>query len=111
MGSNPIGGSGMRNTTGIGQLSEAAIILALTRAQVQVYVPLGHSQRADLVIEVAGRLYRVQCKTGRYQRGGVEFNANSRSLSGTRDYRGQIEYFGVYCPPIDQAYLVPVGEV
>src|SRR5262249_41637511 len=28
-----------------------------------------------------------------------------------RSYRGQADYFGVYCPQTDKVYLVPVDEV
>lgn len=30
---------------------------------------------------------------------------------GRRDYRGQVDYFAVYCPETDKVYLVPVEDV
>ena len=41
-------------------------------------------------------------------------SVDSRSVDGTtlrRGYRGEVEWFGVYCPANRQVYLVPVDDV
>lgn len=55
----------------------------------------------------------VQCKTGRSLQGCVVWNACSknRDTQARRDYRGQVDYFGVWFPEQDKVYLVPVGVV
>jgi hypothetical protein len=70
-----------------------------------------------LVIDDGRRLWRVQCKTGRLREGAVRFptcssfahHANPKFTQ--RDYLGQIDAFGVYCPETTAVYLIPIGDV
>ncbi|MBV9270758.1 MAG: hypothetical protein JO165_06670 [Candidatus Eremiobacteraeota bacterium] len=104
-----------RNTKRIGDISEAAVALALLEAGYQVCVPFGENNRFDLVIERDNVLARVQVKTGRMRNGSIVFNCFSshthRGGASARCYIGEIEYFGVYCPDFRSVYLVPVGDV
>ena len=102
----------------IGDKSEACIIAKLMQVGYAVLIPFGGSERYDLVIEDAdGQFWRVQCKTGRYEVGTVEFNTGStndwyyRKRIKVKDYQGQIDYFAVYCPQLETTYLVPVDHV
>lgn len=89
-------------------------MLALEDAGYAVFAPYGENTRTDLVIDDGSRLARVQCKTGRLQSGAVRFRAcssyahhpNPKILK--RDYLGEIDYFGVYCPETLGVYLVPI---
>jgi hypothetical protein len=107
----------MRSTSKVGEISTAQVLAALVRSGKSVLLPFGDHKRYDLVIEEQdGCFYRVQCKTGRIYRGSLWFatcSVDSRSGRGTirRSYRGEITYFGVYCPGNNKAYLVPVDEV
>jgi hypothetical protein len=100
-----------------GDRSTLAIMLALNEAGYRLLVPFGENTRYDLVIDGGVRLARVQCKTGRLRNGGVVFNAcssyahhpNPRVVK--RDYQGEIDYFGVFCPETRQSYLVPIEHV
>ena len=80
-------------------------------------LPVGDHLRYDLAIDDHGTILRVQCKTGRLKNGVVRFDTcsiDSRSQKGRcvrRNYRGEIELFGVYCPDNDKCYLVPVEKV
>jgi PD-(D/E)XK endonuclease len=102
--------------------SEAAILARLSGQEgVTILLPFGGGNgRYDMVIDDHGTFYRVQCKTGRLEQNGtvVAFNAASSTYHyyggkarERRDYRGQVEYFGVYCPQINRAFLVPVDIV
>ena len=102
--------------------TEAAILARLSGQEgVTILLPFGGGNgRYDMVIDDHGTFYRVQCKTGRLEQNGtvVAFNAASSTYhyySGKgrerRDYRGQVEYFGVYCPQNNRAFLVPVDIV
>ncbi len=88
---------------------------ALLRANRAVLRPWGDNQRYDLVIDEGdGRFSRVQCKTGKLDKSGSSLTFPTRSVAGgvrSRDYRGQIEFFGVYAPEIDKVYLVPIDAV
>lgn len=104
-----------RNPKAIGELSEAAVVHHLVRAGYDVARPLGDNARYDLIVEdVDGRFIRVQVKTGRLKRdGAVHFPTSSSQAhrgGGRQSYRGQCELFAVYCPELDESYLVPVEE-
>jgi hypothetical protein len=103
-----------RDTKSVGDLSEAAVLHALVRLGHYVSIPLGENHRYDLVVEIGGTLRKVQVKTGRLRMGSILFNAYSshahRNGRG-RSYRGDADYFGVYCPDIRRVFLVPVDDV
>jgi hypothetical protein len=83
----------------------------------QLLVPFGENTRYDLVIDDGVRLARVQCKTGRLRNGVIVFRTvstyghhpNPKILK--RDYLGEIDFFGVYCPETAGVYLVPISDI
>jgi len=103
------------NAKTVGDISEAMVLAALVRVGKDVLIPWGDNLRYDLAYEEGGKLIRVQCKTARpVGNGSITFPTSSRlgNPGGKRrDYRGQIEFFGVYYPPIQEVYLVPVNSV
>ena len=102
------------NTKDRGDDAEAYIAAALLEAGKAVLRPLGDNRRYDLVIEQGGRFLRVQCKTARWD----SKTANALTFSTcshyghrgrpSRDYRGDIDFFAVFLPPLKTVYLVPV---
>ena len=98
----------------VGLRSEAAILSELVRRGYSVLVPFGVNQRYDLVLDLDGRFVRAQCKTGRLRNGAVLFSTQSIRTNRTqiefRGYRGEAEYFLVYCPANAGIYAVPVDE-
>jgi hypothetical protein len=110
------------NKKALGERSQAIIIFRLLEAGYNVLTPYGDNMRYDLVIEDAdGQFWRVQCKTGWIEEDGalIEFATASsyyhtragRTEHGRKNYRGQIEYFAVYCPDTAKVYLVPIDHV
>jgi len=99
----------------IGEKSEGMILAALLRAGKVVLQPFGDNQRYDLVVDENGVFVRIQCKTARLLNDGtvLQFETRSTGYDGLhkRNYRGQIEFFGVYSPDLDKVYLVPVDAV
>ena len=96
----------------------ARLVAAFPRAE--ILKPFGENSRYDLLIDTGEEFLRIQCKTGRLRNGVIGFNTCSftyhhPSNRGTReykhDYRGQADYFGIYCPETDGVYLVPVEVV
>ncbi len=89
------------------------MICALHRAGLGVLSPpFSDNLRYDCVIDDGERLSRVQVKTGRLEGGSVEFNA-CRTYWHRRasySYRGEIDFFGVWCAELGKVYLVPVAE-
>jgi hypothetical protein len=101
-----------------GQITEAAIALSLLRKGLTVLTPYGENQPYDLVIEESPKIFKtVQCKTGRYKNGVVEFNLYSvvRNKETKRykkvNYSQNIDYFGVYCAELEKCYLVPASSL
>lgn len=95
----------------VGERAEAAVIDALVQAGHTVYLPLGSSQRADLVFENAEGLHRVQVKSGVVRDRVVVFATCSHTGSQLKDYRRDVEFFAVYCHVLESVFLVPVDAV
>ena len=97
----------------IGERSEGQIVAAFLRAGKVVLCPLGDNQRYDLVLDEGGKFVRVQCKTGRIEKGAIVFNTRSTNwyTHEGRDYRGQADLFAVYVPALDKVYTIPVDDV
>lgn len=104
------------NTKDKGDLTESAVLFALLRAGEKPLLPFGDNQRYDIGLDRDGILVRVQCKTGKYHsgKGVVEFSTcSSYSHRGgkSKGYSGQVDFFGVFCPDLNEVYLVPIEEV
>jgi hypothetical protein len=101
----------------IGDRTTLAVMLALRETGFAVLTPFGENTRYDLAIDDGCKLFRVQCKTGRLRRGAVRFAVCScyghhlRPKDARRDYQGQVDYFGVYCPDTITVYLVPIADL
>ena len=106
----------MEHPKDIGDRSQLAIMYGLRGLGYHVLVPFGENLRYDLVIDDGLRLGRVQCKTGRLRKGSIVFHTqstyghhpNPKILK--RDYIGEIDYFGVFCPDTGGIYLVPIAD-
>ncbi len=93
-----------------------AIMFALRQVGFALSMPFGENTRYDLVIDDGHELSRVQCKTGRLRKGAIVFatcscyahHPNPKVVR--RDYIGEIDYFGVYCPDNGGVYLVPIKD-
>jgi hypothetical protein len=102
----------MRDTSSIGNKSEAMVLAALVHAGHWPMIPFGGGHPYDIALDDGGRLLRVQCKTGRLVKGAVVFPTAIMCRNNTyRSYRGDVDYFGVYCRGTAQVYLVPIADV
>lgn len=98
----------------VGDRTELFLISSLIDAGYNVLTPVNSGLRYDLVIEDADcRFWRIQCKTGRYKNGVVEFSTTTFNHTTTayKGYAGAADYFAVYCKALNKAYLVPVSHV
>jgi hypothetical protein len=106
----------MEHPKAVGDRTTLAVMAALQEVGFAIYVPFGENTRVDLIIEDGDQLWRVQCKTGRLRLGAIRFNTcstyahhpNPKVVS--RDYLGQIDYWGVHCPETGGVYLVPIAD-
>jgi hypothetical protein len=87
---------------------------ALLKRGKKVLTPFGDNARYDLVVEEDGRFTRIQCKTGKLSRGAIVFSvASSQYHRGgkRRDYRGQVDAFGVFCPDNEKVYIISIDNL
>ena len=101
-----------------GAIAEAEIAAAAVRLDVPVFTPLSDHGRSDLVLEIAGRLWRVQCKWGRLGPGGdvVVVHVGGSWLSPSGYVRStyaetEVDLFGIYCADLDRSFLLPIDLV
>jgi hypothetical protein len=97
-------------TSARGNATEAAVLHALVQHGIDVLVPFGEGQPYDLVVHLPpDKFLRIQCKTAWPNRGCLIFNSRATDHGrGAASYSGLAELFGVYFPPTQSAYLVPV---
>ena len=98
-----------------GAIAETAIAHQAIKLGFDVYKPINEGTRFDLIIDVSGRLVRVQCKWA--PRHGdvltVQCCSSRRTRTGhvKRAYtREEIDAFGVYSPAEDRCYLLPIED-
>src|SRR6476660_7279769 len=96
-----------------GNEAEAMVLGALMRRNLDVLVPFGDGHPYDLAVHLAGTTFlRVQCKTA-WRRGGcLIFKCRTTDHGrGRQSYAGLADIFGVYLPPTQAVYLVPIDAV
>jgi hypothetical protein len=95
-----------------GNAAEATVLNAFTQRGMDVLLPFGGGHPYDLVIDLGRLFLRVQCKRAWPARGCVVFNCRSTDHGrGPQSYRGLADIFGVYFPPRDSVFLVPIDGV
>ncbi len=106
------------NTKAKGDRTEAEVLCRLVKLTDTVLMPFGENQGYDMVFDLDGRLYRVQCKTGTLNsrtQDTISFSTSSTyKVQGElvwKSLSGECDFFGVHCPELDQVWLVPSSEV
>lgn len=107
----------MEHPVDVGDRTTLAVISVLRELGYGVLLPFGENTRYDLVIDNGEELEKVQCKTGRLRRGAViwsmcsNYGHQSNPHFPRRDYQGEVDYFGVYCPETSGVYLIPIDDI
>jgi hypothetical protein len=98
------------NPSEIGARAEREVVYALERCGWHVFIPhLAPHTRIDVIAVRGSEVLRIQCKTSRLSRGALAFRTCSNTANVPRDYRGEIDAFGVYSPSLDRVFLVPIS--
>lgn len=119
----------MRDTSQQGLMSHTAILNRLVQLGYEVLLPWADHLGYDLAyysieehrnfgffVHREAQLVRVQCKTGRLEKGGNCFAFNTVSTSPgkhsirKRTYVGKAEFFAVYLPENGKVYMIAVSE-
>jgi hypothetical protein len=99
-----------------GAIAEAVIAAEAVKAGVGVLRPIVEGLRYDLVFDVRGHLLRIQCKSGRVDKGVIVIGTRTcRHTPGgyvrssyTAD---EIDAIAVYCAALNKCYLLPIEEI
>lgn len=102
------------NSKAKGNITEAVIMSEFIKLGIPVLLPFGDNERYDMVIEVNNKFYKIQCKTARRKSdSSISFKTCSSYAHRGKDsknYVGEVDFFGVYYPESNQCYLVEVGN-
>jgi hypothetical protein len=98
-----------------GTLAEIKIAAAAVELAFGVSRPLD-DERYDLILDLRPALLRVQCKWARRRRDVVSARlyTSRRGPEGLRNQRynsGEFDAFALYCPDVEQCYLLPADDV
>lgn len=104
------------NTKAKGNIAVIEIMRIFVRRGETISGPFGDNERYDLIWDNKGSLKKIQVKVGRLRAGAVLFQSSSNSQYfkpgyHPKSYKGQVDYFGIYCPELEKCYLVPVDDV
>jgi prevent-host-death family protein len=97
-----------------GNVAELAIAAEAARLGLTVLMPMTEHERYDLVLGIAGRLFRVQCKWGSRRDDVIKVRLRSSYHSPTRGYvvktyaADEVDLIAVHCGELGCSYLLPV---
>jgi hypothetical protein len=106
-----------RTTNHKGNAAELAIAAEAARLGLSVFAPLTEHERYDLILGVADRLLRVQCKWGPFDGESVYIRLTTSYRSSGRGYvvKGykptEIDAVAVYCEALQECYLIPIEVI
>jgi prevent-host-death family protein len=97
-----------------GNVAELAIAAEAAKLGLSVLRPLTEHERYDLVLGVAGRLFKVQCKWATRNGEVIGVRLKSSWYSPTKGYvtntydSSEIDAIAVYCADPEGCYLIPI---
>lgn len=105
----------MLTTDQKGSIAEWAIALAAARLEIDVYKPMNDGTRCDLIFDLGGELWRIQCKWATRNGGVVTVPCLScrRNAGGfvRRTYSpADIDAFAAYCDELQTSYFLPIAD-
>lgn len=105
----------MRSTSSTGQMVELRVASEFAKHGITVYNPVSEHDSHDLLVEVAGDYYKIQCKHGRYDEDEdvVFVSLRSTRRNGTDKHytADEVDYYASYASEIDRVFLIPFEEV
>ncbi len=107
---------GEMTTNQMGAIAEAAFTAAAIRLGYFVLRPTPEGRRYDLVLDLGHRLLRVQCKWARREKNVIVVRARTSRFTPTAGYlrttytAAEIDALGIYCPDLEECFLVPIED-
>ncbi|HEX8847266.1 MAG TPA: group I intron-associated PD-(D/E)XK endonuclease [Pyrinomonadaceae bacterium] len=104
----------MRTTFDIGNEAEGVVLGQYMKAGLRVCIPFGTGGPYDLAVDTGVRIVKVQVKTATFEKGCVLCKTRRRNASYDRTMRryekGEVDYFAVYCPQLNEVYAIPFED-
>ena len=98
----------MRTTFDIGNEAEGIVLGHYIKAGFRVCIPFGTGGPYDLAVDTGTRIVKVQVKTATFGRGCIQCKTRRRNASYNRTMRryekGEVDYFAIYCPQLNELY-------
>lgn len=94
----------------IGTITEYECATYLMKLGLTVSTPIGDNAKYDLVVEINKKLYKLQCKHGAYQNGGlmIECTTNINTRTRLEKYTYQKDDVDYFCTFYNgMCYLIP----
>jgi hypothetical protein len=106
----------MLTTNQKGTVAELAVALAASKLGVGVYRPVNDGERYDMILEIRGRLVRVQCKSAPRYADGVVIRCYSSRRARTGLVRriytcAEVDAIAAYSADLDRCFLVPMTVI
>lgn len=95
-----------------GDITELTCILGLKRLGIHVSIPYGENVPYDIVADINGVLYRIQCKSSVYEAGSISFSCrtihyNTKTRK-SESYIGKIDFY-MTCIG-SKCYMIPIED-
>lgn len=105
----------MRTTFDIGNEAEGIVLGHYIKAGLRVCIPFGTGGPYDLAVDTGTRIVKVQVKTATFERGCILCRTRRRNANYDRTMRryekGEVDYFAIYCPQLNEIYGMPFEAV
>jgi len=98
----------------IGNIAEINFIHRFITHRVPVSIPYGNAEPYDIIIETIEGFKSIQIKNANYKDGKVTAYIDNRqgySNYTHNSYKGVVDYLGIYCPQLDECYIIPSNEL
>ena len=106
----------MYNSTSIGAVGESAAIYNFTKRNIPILKPFSDNSRYDFVVDIFGKLLKIQCKTTictRDERSFMQFQLCSTNGFTAEHYKyteEDIDFYFLYCIENNYCGLISIYE-
>ena len=99
-----------------GAIAETAITAHATRIGFRAFLPVADGGRYDMILEAAGKLLRVQCKSVATRGDVVVMRATTFRRTATGYRKGtytaeEVDVIAAYSPELDRCFAIPIHDV
>jgi hypothetical protein len=100
----------------IGNIGEAMTLAKFVEYGIPVYVPFGENQKADFIVDLNGKLKKIQVKTAEGTTDGcIRFyttvkNRNAHGIKKHKYTPDEVDYFACYSIERNKLFLIDIND-